>query len=194
MAILIEKLLVAVGRHSQADFRLPISCPFLCELVRALAHTSTSGYQRSLYGSMLMIAFYGFLTLGELACKKKKTQSYVVVQFHQVTFLKQTHHMTAVKIVITSFKHNTYNRPFTILIENKPSVLFCPMQILLNYIKQRGYNHSPLYSFTSSNEVSVNQFNTELRRALKVRGLDCSRYKRQFSYRCCMLCNRKRIF
>ena len=67
------------------------------------------------------------LYIRRIGMQKKKTQSYVVVQFHQVTFLKQTHHMTAVKIVITSFKHNTYNRPFTILIENKPSVLFCPM-------------------------------------------------------------------
>ena len=51
------------------------------------------------------------------------------------------------------------------------------MQILIDYIKQRGYNHGPLFSFTSGNAVSINQFNTELRRALKFCGLDCSRCK-----------------
>ena len=56
-SFLIEKLLVAVGQRSQADIRLPISCPLLYELVQALAHTSTSAYQRSLYGSTFMIAF-----------------------------------------------------------------------------------------------------------------------------------------
>ena len=79
-SFLIKKLLVAVGRRSQADIRLLISRPLLNELVRALAHTSTSAYQRSLYGSMFMIAFYGFFRLGELACKSR-TQSHVVGQF-----------------------------------------------------------------------------------------------------------------
>ena len=125
---------------------------------------------------MFMIAFYGFFRLGELACKRK-TQSHVVVQFNQVTFLKQTHRVTAVKIVITRFKHNTCNHPFTILIESEPSEPFGPVQILIDYIKQRGYNHSPLFSLTSGDAVSINQFNTELCRALIFCGLDCSRYK-----------------
>ena len=123
-----------------------------------------------------MIAFYGFFRLGELACKRIK-QSNVVVQFDQVTFLKQTHRVTAVKIVITRFKHNTCNRPFTILIESEPSEPFSPVQILIAYIKQRGYNYEPLVPFTSGEAVSINQLNTELRRALHFCGLDCSRYK-----------------
>ena len=103
----------------------------------------------------------------------------MVVQFDQVMFLKQTHHVTAVKIVITRFKRNTCNCPFTTLIESEPSEPFCPMQILIDYIKQRGYNHGPLLSFTSGDAVSINQFNTELHQALKFCGLDCSCYKSQ---------------
>lgn len=61
-SFLIEKLLVAVGQCSQADIRLPISRPPLHKLVWALPHTSTSAYQRALYGSMFMIAFYEFVT------------------------------------------------------------------------------------------------------------------------------------
>ena len=51
------------------------------------------------------------------------------------------------------------------------------MQILIDYIKQRGYNHGPLFLLPSGDAVSINQFNTELRRALIFCGLDCSRYK-----------------
>ena len=75
-SFLIEKLLVAVGLGSQADIRLPTSRPLLYELVRALAHTSTSAYQRSLYGSKSMIAFYGFFRLVRLACNRKTQVSY----------------------------------------------------------------------------------------------------------------------
>ena len=95
----------------------------------------------------------------------------------------QTRHVAAVKIVITRFKHNTCNCLFTILIESEPSEPFYPLQILLDYIKQRGYNHLPLFSFTSGNVVLVNQFNTELRRTLKFCGLDCSCHK---SHRFCI--------
>ena len=149
-SFLIEKLLVAVGL-SLIPVHLLISVPF--------------------YGSMFMIAFYGFFRLRELPCKRR-TQSHVVVQFDQVTFLKQTHRMAAVKIVITRFKHNTCNSD-----RKRTFLAFCPMQILIDYIKQRGYNHGPLFSFTSGDAVSINLFNTELCRALKFCGLDCSRYK-----------------
>ena len=74
-------------------------------------------------------------------------------------------------------KQNTCNRLFTILIESEPSERFFPVQILIDYIKQRGYNHGPLFSLPSGDAVPINQFNTELRRVLIFCGLDCSRYK-----------------
>ena len=175
-SFLIDKLRVAVGRRGQADIRLPVTRYLLYELVRSLAHTSPSAYQRSLYGAMFLIAFYGFFRLGELACKAKK-RSTEVVQLDQVTFLKQNSLVTAVKVVITKFKHNTSNRPFTVLIESEPSEPFCPVQLLLDFLKLRGFDRGPLFLFSSGEAVSINHFNTALRQALTFCGLDCSRYK-----------------
>ena len=175
-SFLVEKLLVAVGRRGQADVRMPISRPLLYELVRALQHTSPSAYRRSLFGAMFMTAFYGFFRIGELSCNSKQ-QVDTVVQFDQVTFLKQSSRVTAVKIVITKFKHNTNNRPFVITIESEPSEPFCPVQTLIDYIKLRGYHKGPLFTCAAGGAISTNNFNTELRRALNFCGLDCSRYK-----------------
>ena len=175
-SFLVEKLLVAVGRRGQADVRMPISRPLLYELVRALQHTSPSAYRRSLFGAMFMTAFYGFFRIGELSCNSKQ-QVDTVVQFDQVTFLKQSSRVTAVKIVITKFKHNTNNRPFVITIESEPSEQFCPVQTLIDYIKLRGYHQGPLFTCAAGGAISTNNFNTELRRALNFCGLDCSRYK-----------------
>lgn len=175
-SFLIEKLLVAIGRRSQADVRMPISRPLLYQLVRALDNTVTSAYRRSLYSAMFMTSFYGFFRLGELACKSRKQEA-TIVNFQQVTFLKQKDSVTAVKIVISKFKHNTSNRPFTIMIEREPAEPFCPVVLLLDYISLRGYNEGPLFSFPNGEAVSINNFNTELRRALNFCGLDCSRYK-----------------
>ena len=175
-SFLIEKLLVAVGRRSQADIRLPISRPLLYELVRALTHTNTYAYQRSLYGAMFMIAFYGFFRIGELTCKTR-TMSSAALQFDQVTLLKVANRVTAVKIVITRFKHNTSNRAFSVLIESEQYEPFCPVQVLLDFLKMRGPHQGPLFSFANGDAVSTTQFNTELRRALIFCGLDTTRYK-----------------
>ena len=172
-SFLVEKLLVAVGRRGQADVRMPISRPLLYELVRALQHTSPSAYRRSLFGAMFMTAFYGFFRIGELSCNSKQ-QVDTVVQFDQVTFLKQSSRVTAVKIVITKFKHNTNNRPFVITIESEPFRNVCPMQTVIEYIKLRGYHKGPLFTCAASGAISTNNFNTELRRALNFCSLDCS--------------------
>ena len=91
----------------------------------ALQHTSPSACRRSLFRVMFMTAFYGFFRIGELSCATKK-QVVTILQFDHLTFLKQSSQVTAVKIVITKFKHNTNNRPFVITIQSKPSETFCP--------------------------------------------------------------------
>ena len=171
---LIGKLLVAVGRRTQADTRLPLSRPLLYELIAALDHTSPSGYQRALYKSMFLLAFYGFFRIGELTCKLSR-QSAHALQFHNVTFLVHDNETRSVKIVITQFKHNTNNRPFTIIIDRELSEPHCPVQCLLDYLRVRGFHQGQLFSYTYP--VTVTQFNTQLRSALNFCGLDSSRYK-----------------
>jgi len=156
---------VALGHRGQADVRMPISCPLLYQLVSALQHTSPSAYRRSLFVAMFMTAFYGFFRIGELSCASKQ-QVDTALQFDHVTFLKQSSRVTAVKIAITKFKHNTNNRPFVITIESEPSETFCPVQTLLDYIKLRGHQKGPLLACADGRAISTNNFNLELRRAL----------------------------
>ena len=170
---------MALGRRVQADVRMPISRPLLYELVSALQHTSPSAYRRSLFGAMFMTTFYGFFRIGELSCTSNK-QVDTVLQFDQVTFLKKSSRVTAVKIVITKFKHNTNNRPFVITIEtieSERSETFCSVQTLIDYIKLRGYHKGPLFTCAAGGAISTHTFKIELRRALTFCGLDCSRYK-----------------
>jgi len=75
---LVEKLRVAIGRRGKSDIRLPISKSLLHQLVNALTHTILSAYQRSLYTSMFMIAFYGFFWISELARKQANQTDRVV--------------------------------------------------------------------------------------------------------------------
>ena len=173
---LIEKLRVAIGRRSKADIRLPISRPLLYKLANALTHTNPSAYQRCLYTCIFMVAFYGFFRIGELACKQI-SQRDQVVRFENVTFLMQGNAIQSVKIVITRFKHNTDNRPFTIIIDRQPAEQHCPVQCLINYLKLRGYSQGPLFALANGDPITVTQFNRQLQLALSFCGLDSSRYK-----------------
>ena len=173
---LIHKLLTASSRQRLADFRLPITRPVLHELVRSLRHTNSSAFQRCLYSAMFLLAFYGFFRLGELAAKSA-TCAASLVQFKDLTFLVHEGQPHMLKIMITTFKHNTTKKPFEILIGREDSLPFCPVKSTVEYCKLRGAQPGPLFCQPDLAPISVYQFNTELSRCLQFCGLDTSRYK-----------------
>lgn len=171
-SFLIQKLLSALSRKRSVDVRLPVTRPVLHELIRSLSFTNSSAFQRSLYATMFLVAFYGLFRIGELATKSTRVAS-SVVQFHNLTFLS-THEA---KISISNYKHNTCNRPFDIILAREVSQPFCPVAALLQYCSTRGDRPGPLFCHADYSPISVHQFNRELQRCLAFCGLDTSRYK-----------------
>ena len=126
-SFLIHKLLTALSRRRLADLRLPITRPVLHELVKSLQHTNSSAYQRCLYSAMFLLAFYSFFHIGEVAAKSVDyTNS--VLRLRDLKFLMQHGQPQMIKIIITTFKHNTDSKPFEILIEREDTLPYCPVQ------------------------------------------------------------------
>jgi len=173
---LIRKLLTALGRQRSFDVRLPITRPLLHELVRALGHTNSSVFQRILFTSMFLLAFYGFFRVGELAARGSNVSN-SVVQFNALSFLMHHDKPHAAKITITDYKHNTQHRPFDVLIDGEDSQPYCPVKTLVQYCHLRGRQAGPLFCHHDGRPITVSQFNTELRRCLIFCGLDPGRYK-----------------
>ena len=175
-SFLIHKLLTALSRRRLADLRLPITRPVLHELVKSLQHTNSSAYQRCLYSAMFLLAFYGFFRIGELAAKSADgTNS--VLRLQDLKFLMQHGQPQMIKIIITTFKHNTDSKPFEILIEREDALPYCPVQALVDYCKLRGALPGTLFCQPNLAPITVYQFNTELSRCLQFCGLDTRRYK-----------------
>ena len=175
-AFLIDKLLTAPGRQGSIDIRLPISKPVLHELVSSLQQTNSSAFQRTLFSAMFLMAFYGFVHIGELAAKSTGAGG-SVVQYNHMRFLSRHGSIRMIKITITNFKHNTDKRPFNILLEREDSLPMSPVQALVEYCKLRGNQQGPLFCHTDTSPITVGKFNAELRRCLLSCGLDTSRYK-----------------
>ena len=100
-----------------------------------------------------------------------------VVQYDNPRLLTSAGKIHSAKITIRQFKHNTSNRPFDILITGDDSSPFCPVASLLTYCRLRGDKPGPLFCYRDNRTISVNQFNSELRRCLSFCGLDPQRYK-----------------
>lgn len=175
-SFLIHKLLTALSRRRLADLRLPITRPVLHELIRSLRHTNSSAYQRCLYSAMFLLAFYGFFRIGELAAKGADCAA-SVLRLQDLKFLMQHGQPQMIKIIITTFKHNTDRKPFEILIEREDTLPYCPVQALVEYCKLRGALPGPLFCQPNLAPITVYQFNTELSRCLQFCGLDTRRYK-----------------
>ena len=85
-SFLIQKLLSALSRKRSVDVRLPVTRPVLHELIRSLRFTNSSAFQRSLYATMFLVAFYGLFRIGELATKSTRVAA-SVIHFNNLTFL-----------------------------------------------------------------------------------------------------------
>lgn len=175
-SFLIQKLLTALSRQRTADVRLPVTKPVLHELVQSLAFTNSSARQRSLFGTMFLVAFYGLFRIGELATKSTNSWS-SVVQYNSLTFLSRNGFSHMAQISISEFKHNPTKKAFNILLAREDCTTLCPVVALLQYTRLRGDRPGPLFCHADFSPVSFHQFNTELQRCLTYCGLDISRYK-----------------
>ena len=78
---LVQKILAAHSKlYSAPDVRLPITRGVLQRLVLALNHTNSSAYQRLLFQTMFLVAFYGFFRVGELTAKGANLKPLVQIQ------------------------------------------------------------------------------------------------------------------
>ena len=129
---LVQKILAAHSKlNSSPDVRLPITRSVLQRLVLALNHTNSSAYQRLLYQTMFVVAFYGFFRVGELTAKGANLKPLVKIQ--DLHFQFKDNCVTAATIVITDFKHNSDRRPFAIILHCASGAEFCPVNYLQRY-------------------------------------------------------------
>ena len=84
---------------------------------------------------MFLLAFYCFFRVGELAAKGADCTN-SVLRLQDLKLLMQHGQQLMIKIIITTFKHNTDSEPFEILIEREDTLPYCPMQGLVDYCKQ----------------------------------------------------------
>ncbi|XP_077979653.1 uncharacterized protein LOC144434995 [Glandiceps talaboti] len=176
-SFLIQKLIVAAKKlDPRIDVRLPISQPILHKLVQSIEHTITTRYQQSLFRAMFLLAFHGFLRIGEMTVREQKEHQRVL-QRSSIQFLRLPNNLLAFQLTITVFKHNTENRPFHLLIKATGLPGLCPVHAMIDICRWRGCRPGPLFIMPTGSAVTREHFVSHLNICLNFCGLDASRYK-----------------
>ena len=97
-AFLIEKLLTALGGQVVTS---ECQSQGQCCTNLWVHHTSSSAFQRILFSALFLMAFYGFIRIGELAAKSANAGG-SVVQYCNMRFLTQRGLIRIVKLTITN--------------------------------------------------------------------------------------------
>ena len=156
------------------DCRLPITLPILERVMEAGDIIGISNYQSIMFKSMCSLAFFAFLSIGEITISHENHNN--VLHMNQVFKQCDVNGNTqSLRIEFWNFKHNYNNHPFSIVLKRQKKA--CPVQSLLDYIALRGIHDGPLFINERGNVIHRVQFSEMLMSALKFCKLDPNRYK-----------------
>ena len=163
--------------HACPDTRLPVTHELLQKLLKALPFTITNFYNRTIFATMCILAFHGFLRIGELCIKRDSDKdSGHAILTHNVTLLEQHSGLDGVQIQLHSFKHS--NKPVTLFLPGQRNCpLTCPVLAVRNYRTYFKHKDGPFFQFLNGEPVTYAFFNENLNNVIAFLGFDTSKYK-----------------
>ena len=124
-----------------------------------------------MYKAMFLMAFYGFLRIGEMTMNSSSLESHCL----SVTDIHSSN--DSFTIVFRSHKHSVPGRNSKILVKKQAEELFCPVVHVNRYLKIRGSRQGNLFIHPIGTSVSRAQFTDILNTALSFIHLSPNYYK-----------------
>ncbi|MCP3889261.1 MAG: tyrosine-type recombinase/integrase [Desulfobulbaceae bacterium] len=137
----------------QKDSRLPLLPAILHDILLKVPQLGFTYYDQILFKSMLSLAFVAFLRPGEITGDTHNLQKQDVMIFGTT--------------VVICFSHYKYSNgtPFTLYVEATDSQ-FCPVKLLLEYLRLRGPCVGPLFCSLGGKPISYCHFKNMFKSAL----------------------------
>ena len=131
-------------RHS-VDTRLPITYDILSKLIQAIPKVIVGHYNQNMLKSMMTLAYFCFLRIGEIAVKNEKEQ-FRVIQRDDVSFQEVEGCLVNMTISLKFFKHSNMQSKL-LSIKMVKENFACPVYVLQQYLKLSKHNQGPLFKF-----------------------------------------------
>ena len=164
--------------QGKPDTRLPITYSILKILIGSLRHTCQSYFLHILFKAMYLLAFHGFLRIGEITHTKSGAQNNI--NYHEIKFLfseNETGVPYAFELHMTNFKHNITKSCHILLIKESLQQDMCPVKALWAYCRIRGTKAGVLFCFMDGTPISRQFFNKQLQLSFQWCNMDTNNYK-----------------
>lgn len=122
------------------DTRLPITLDILGNLCNAINKIYTDNYESTLLRAMFLLAFHGFLRVGEITCEAHNSQNKNLLHVHNLEVDKHSKQMI---IKFTDYKLKADTTAFKLAIS--PQKELCPIEAMSQYLKLRGNKPGPIF-------------------------------------------------
>lgn len=173
---LVQKMLEGARRLGhQPDTRQPITLSVLHKLIRVIPAITHIQPQRALLKAMFLLAFHGFLRVGEFTVRSHNTPSPNTLQVQDCSVQFRKKQVSAIALLLRNSKHNQA-KPFHITIPATGSPN-CPADALHQYLLTTRPKPGPLFQNTSYLPITRSQFQTHLKKCLEAARIDTSLYK-----------------
>ena len=91
---------------------------------------------------MCSLAFCAFLRVGEMVVTNNNSSHLFIDNVAKL--VNAANHVVSIKVTFRNYKHSYNQAPCSLFIQRQPS--FCPVQILLDYLKVRGHSLGPRFT------------------------------------------------
>lgn len=156
--------------RNKQDSRLPITFPILSKLPHALSNVCKQVYEKILFKTAFILAFFGFLRISEFVFNQDSPDK--TLRFQDISFVGQCLH---VNIRYSKTDQKGYNS--TLIITQLTNSEMCPVKALSKCMKVRPTSTDYLFCHSNGTPLTRYQFCAVLRHCIKFLGLNANSYK-----------------
>lgn len=180
---IIKKMLDGLrkDRGPSNDTRLPITQDLLKNLIASLETVTRSQFEQSLFKAAFLLAFFGFLRVGELAANSKSQVQDTMLRRSDIKFIAHDG-SPAIEINFRVSKNNQFGQRQVILIPSQKFTALCPVSALRQYLSVAG-SSLVLFSHFDLTPLTKYQFSAMLRKTVEFCGFPNSQLFKSHSFR-----------
>ena len=161
---LIRKALRGYSKgHTKLDSRLPITLSLLHKMCSHLSSTLQSNYNITMFKCMFLLAFHGFLRVGEFTLSSNNVKN--ILQLKNIKLEYVNRRLTGMLVEFTNFKHSN-GKHYTLHILKQKGA-FCPVKSMYNYFSKRSHTPGQLFVLQDTKPVKSSYFNNVLKTVIK---------------------------
>jgi integrase len=154
-------------QKGRPDNRRPITIPILVRLINLLHAICASNYEAIRFETAFLVAFFGFLRIGELAADSNVINNGHIIGIHDVA-IKGNH----MNLTIRSSKTDQKGDSTTLKFERVTSGGLCPVRAMERFLAIRPDKEGPLLIHFGGRPLTRYQFDHMLKKGISNMGLD----------------------